>query len=102
MANPFAEIPVENRMSIRLRNVNSDNERAPKLRGWIAVQLHDAKRLVQEAESSGTQCVFIDVAMWNAKEGSEYVYEGAVTIKAPHTETSTVRNKPPEKDVPWY
>jgi hypothetical protein len=68
------------RLTLKTRESGSNNPKAPTLRGFLAVNLQSLKDIEEHIKASGNDAVFLDVALWPARDG-RYVHEGAVELR---------------------
>jgi hypothetical protein len=98
MSNDFLPLDYELptlRMTLKTREVRSSNPRAPMLGGFVAVDADSISALAAHLAASGQSVMFLDVALWHAKD-PRYVHEGAITVKSTTaSEPATPVDKPP-------
>ena len=68
------------RLTLKTRESHSSNSKAPALRGFLAIDKQALKDIAAHIEASGKDAVFLDVALWPARDG-RYVHEGAVELR---------------------
>lgn len=91
------------KMVVKLKGVNSTNPKAPVLRGILVATPAKLKAMLETLEQQNKQVVYIDVALWDARDGG-YKYEGTTSLRetfdsAPTTveeRMDTLRTEVPE------
>jgi len=68
------------RLTLKTKEPRSTNPKAPVLNGFLAVSLQSLKDIEEHIKASGKDAVFLDVALWPARD-SRYVHEGSVSIR---------------------
>lgn len=68
------------KMVIKLREPETDNPKAPALRGFIVATPAKLENLLELAKQQGKQVLYIEVALWPARD-AQYKYEGTTSLR---------------------
>lgn len=68
------------KMVVKLKEVSSSNPKAPVLRGFLVVTPAKLKSMLETIEQQGKQVVYVEIALWPARDAS-YRYEGSTSLR---------------------
>ena len=97
------ELPHVN-LTIKLRLGDETNRKAPRLKGFVAIDRQTAQAILQHIDANGGGVIFLDTALWErpTTDPKDWNYTGAVQI----SNYTPPQEKPKEardsERSPWY
>lgn len=68
------------KMVMKLKDVNSDNPKAPVLRGFLVITKAKLQAMLEYVEQHDKPISYVDIALWPARD-AKYRYEGSTSLK---------------------
>ena len=87
-------------LTIKLRENDGTNRKAPTLKGFIAIDEQAARNILRHIEANGG-VVFLDTALWTRNDG-DYAFTGNVNISNYTPPTDKPKEARDNERSPWY